>query len=80
MELSHWTNLIYDKLEGWTTIFIKMLPNLVLAIIVVAAGYFLAKLIRNVSYKVTQRVSSSDSVSGVVSVILQTLTNLPDHL
>ena len=51
-----------------------MLPNLVLAIIVVAAAYFLAKLIRNVSYKVTQRVSSSDSVSGVVSVILQTLT------
>jgi small conductance mechanosensitive channel len=74
MELSHWTTLIYDKLEGWTTIFIKMLPNLVLAIIVVAAAYFLAKLIRNVSYKVTQRVSSSDSVSGVVSVILQTLT------
>ena len=74
MELSRWTTLIFDKLEDWTTTFIKMLPNLVLAIIVVAAAYFLAKLVRNVSYKVTQRISNSDSVSSVVSVILQTLT------
>jgi len=74
MELSRWTTLIFDKLEGWTTTFIKMLPNLVLAFIVVAAGYFLSKLVRNISTKVTQRISHSDSVSSVVSVILQTLT------
>jgi len=74
MELSRWTTLIFDKLEGWTTTFIKMLPNLVLAFIVVAAGYFLSKLVRNISTKVTQRISNSDSVSSVVSVILQTLT------
>jgi small conductance mechanosensitive channel len=74
MELSRWTTLIFDKLERWTTIFIKMLPNLVLAIIVVAAAYFLAKLVRNITYKVTRRISNSDSVSSVVSVILQTLT------
>jgi small conductance mechanosensitive channel len=73
MELSRWTTLIFEKLEDWTTTFIKMLPNLILAIIIIAAAYFLAKLARNVSYKVTQRVSKSDSVSGVVSVILQTL-------
>jgi small-conductance mechanosensitive channel len=40
----------------------------------VAAGYFLSKLVRNISTKVTQRISNSDSVSSVVSVILQTLT------
>jgi small conductance mechanosensitive channel len=74
MELTRWTTLIVDKLEAWTTTFIKMLPNLGLAIIVVAAAYFLAKLVRNVSYKVTQRISNSNSVSSVVSVIMQTLT------
>ena len=74
MELSHWTTLIFEKLQGWTTTFIKMLPNLVLAVILIAAAYFIAKLVRNVSYKVTQRISKSDSVSSVVSVILQTLT------
>jgi small conductance mechanosensitive channel len=51
-----------------------MLPNLVLAIVVVVTAYFIAKIVRNISYKLTQRISSSDSVSSVVSVILQTLT------
>jgi small conductance mechanosensitive channel len=37
------------------------------------AAYFIAKLIRRVSYKITLRISKSDSISSVVSVILQTV-------
>lgn len=72
MNLSQWTNLIFEKLEGWITTFIKMLPNLVMAIVVIVIGYLIARLVRSFSYKVTLRISKSDSVSGVVSVILQT--------
>jgi small conductance mechanosensitive channel len=76
MDIPHWTKLIFEKLEGWVTTIIKMLPNLMLAVIVIAAGYFVARLIRRFSYKVTLRISNSDSVSGVISVILQTMVVL----
>jgi small conductance mechanosensitive channel len=51
-----------------------MLPNLAISIVIVVVAYFIAKLVRNISFKITQRISKSDSVSGVISVILQTLT------
>ena len=53
-----------------------MLPNLILAVLVLAAAYFVAKLIRRLSYKMTLRISKSDSVSSVVSVIMQTMAIL----
>lgn len=76
MDIPHWTNLIFEKLEGWVTTFIKMLPNLMLAIVVIGVGYFIARLIQRFSYKVTLRISNSDSVSSVISVILQTMAVL----
>jgi small conductance mechanosensitive channel len=74
MDIRPWTTLILEKLESWFTILIKMLPNLAIAIVIIVVAYFIAKLVRNISFKITQRISKSDSVSGVVSVILQTLT------
>jgi small conductance mechanosensitive channel len=74
MDIRHWTTLILEKLYSWLTLFVKMLPNLAIAIVVIVVAYFFAKLVRNVSFRVTQRISKSDSISSVVSVILQTLT------
>ena len=76
MEIARWTTLIFNKLERWVQTFIKMLPNLILAVLVLAAAYFVAKLIRRLSYKMTLRISKSDSVSSVVSVIMQTMAIL----
>lgn len=73
MDIVHWTNLILEKLERWGTTFVKMLPNLILAIIVVVIAYFIGNLIRKLSYRVTLRISDSDSVSSVVSIILKYL-------
>ena len=73
MDITHWTTLIYSKLERWLQALIKMLPNMILAFLVIAVGYLIAKLVRRLSYSVTLRISKSDSVSSVVSVILQTL-------
>jgi small conductance mechanosensitive channel len=74
MEIARWGTLIFDKLERWGTTLIKMLPNLTMAVIVLVAAYFIARLIRHLAYKTTFRISKSDSVSSVVSVILQSLT------
>jgi small conductance mechanosensitive channel len=65
---------VLDKLQGWVATFIKMLPNIVIAALVITAAYFIGKVVRRVSYRITYRISNSDSVSSVVSVILQTLT------
>lgn len=73
MELERWTALILKKLEGWLQTFIKMLPNMVIAALVLLAMYFAGKFVRKITYKLTLRISKSDTVAGVVSVVLQTL-------
>jgi len=76
MDIAHWTKLIIKKLEGWITLIIKMLPNLILAIAILTAAYFIAKLIRKISYKATYRISKSDSISSVISVVLQMMATI----
>jgi len=73
MDIANWTGLIFKKLERWLAAFIKMLPNILIATVILVAAYFIAKLIRKISYKLTLRISKSDSISSVVSVILQTV-------
>src|SRR3990170_5754223 len=76
MDIAHWTKLIIKKLEGWITLIIKMLPNLILAIAILTAAYFIAKLIRKISYKATYRISKSDSISSVISVVIQMMVTI----
>ncbi len=73
MEISHWTSLVLNKLERWLAAFIKLLPNMLIATVILVAAYFIAKLVRRFSYKLTLRISKSDSISSVISVVLQTL-------
>ncbi|MGC3943598.1 MAG: mechanosensitive ion channel [Chryseolinea sp.] len=73
MEFEHWTGLILKKLQGWLQTFIKMLPNMIIAALVLVAMYFIGKLVKKISYKISYRISHSDSVASVVSVVLQTM-------
>jgi len=50
--LSEGLNKLFDKLEGWGTGLIKMLPNLIIAIFVVLIFYGLSKW----GYKLTRRI------------------------
>jgi small conductance mechanosensitive channel len=73
MELEHGVALVIKKLQGWVATFIKMLPNMLIAALVIAAAYFAAKLVKRFSYRIALRISKSDSVASVLAVILQTL-------
>lgn len=73
MDFERGTELIFSKLERWLATFIRMLPNMIIAILVLVAAYFIARLVRRFSFKLAARVSRSNSVAGVVSVILQLL-------
>jgi small conductance mechanosensitive channel len=73
MQFEHGAELVIKKLQGWLATFIKMLPNMAIAAVVVVAAYFAAKLVRRLSYKISLRIFKSDSIAGVISVILQML-------
>lgn len=46
MDITNAWNLIADKVESWFTVAIEMLPNLVVALLVIIAFYVLGRLIR----------------------------------
>jgi small conductance mechanosensitive channel len=65
-------NLIQEKLEEWWLYSVKMLPNFLLAIVVLIAFILVAKLIRKVSYNFLLRISKSISVSSLLSGVIYT--------
>lgn len=62
--------LVTDKLEGWLSALIKMLPNLVVAVIIVIVFYLLARLARNGVNKLFHRISGNHAVNNLFSNIV----------
>jgi small conductance mechanosensitive channel len=71
--VNNWVDLIWNKLSRWGTALVKMLPNLLLAIVVMAGFIIAAKLIKRLTEKIVHRLSGSESVTGLVSSIIYTL-------
>jgi small conductance mechanosensitive channel len=67
--MEKWIALIKDKLQSWLVSFVKMLPNLVLAILIFVACYFLARLLRKLIYKLLLKISHQPAISGLFSSI-----------
>jgi small conductance mechanosensitive channel len=67
--MEKWMGLIREKLESWLVSFVKMLPNLVLAILIFVAFYYVAKLIRRLLYRLLLKVSHQPAISGLFSSI-----------
>lgn len=60
-----WTDVIHQKLHGWAVGCLKMLPNLLLAIALWLAFFFLARLFRRFGEPVTRRLTHSRAVGGL---------------
>lgn len=69
MEVKNWLELIQEKLINWWVALIKMLPNMVLAILVFTAFFFVARLIRGWVNRLMLRISDSPSLSGLFATI-----------
>lgn len=65
MNLDHAFRLIFDKLHFWLTEFVKMLPNLALAVFIVVIGLFIAKWIRNYAQKLFAKFSPTNTLAGL---------------
>lgn len=67
MDLNKAYNLVVGKLNEWLDALIKMLPNFVVAILVVIVFYFIARIIKNAVHKLLNKVSSHHSINHLLS-------------
>jgi small conductance mechanosensitive channel len=62
--------LVYDKIDSWFENFITMLPNLVVAVIVIVLFYILAKFLRRLTEKLLAKRVSQKSVRSLITKLV----------
>lgn len=67
---------VQNKLNSWLMMFIDMLPNFAVAIIVLIAFVFLAKLIRKIMVNIFQRTYANVELSKIISKIVHIIVIL----
>lgn len=68
--MDKWIELIRQKLSAWATEFVRLLPNLVIAILVFIIFFFLAKLARRFSQKLMLKISRRPVISGLMATVV----------
>lgn len=63
-------NLVADKLETWIETFIRMLPNLVIALLVLIVFYVLGKIIRNAVKKLLSKATDNKTIINLLETIV----------
>lgn len=76
MNYAHWGDLIWDKLHRWTTSAIKMLPNMVVAVLVIIAFFLIARFVKMLAYKFVLKISHTPALSGLVSNLFSVIVTL----
>jgi small conductance mechanosensitive channel len=70
MDVNKAYHLILDKLTTWMDELIKMLPNILLAAIVLVLGFFIAKRIKRFAGKIITRFSDNKTLNGLFASIV----------
>lgn len=70
MEIKKYYDIIIQKLIAWSEQLVEMLPNFLLAILVLVAFVYLGKIIRNLTQKLLVRTLNNNSLSLIVSKII----------
>lgn len=70
MDLGHWIALIRQKLVHWAVAFVKLLPNLVLAILVFLFFFFAARFVRRFFYRMFFKMSEKTTISDLFSTVI----------
>jgi len=63
-------NTAVDKVESWLNTFIDLLPNIVLAILIMIAAFFAAKVIANVSRKYIVKFGGDKTIASFLQRII----------
>ncbi|EPR71086.1 mechanosensitive ion channel family protein [Cyclobacterium qasimii] len=70
MEINKYYDIVVQKLIGWSELLVKMLPNFVLAVVVLIAFFFAGRLVRNLSVKLLDRAIKNKSLSSIISKVI----------
>jgi small conductance mechanosensitive channel len=70
MDVNEAYKLITQKLTTWLHEFIKLLPNILLSAIILVLGFFIAKKIRKVAFKLIGKVSHNKTLNNLFSSIV----------
>ncbi len=70
MDINEAYKLIMEKLTEWMQGFVKMLPNILLAAVVLVIGLFLAKRIKKIAAKLIARVSTNTTLNNLFTSII----------
>lgn len=67
MNLANAWNLLARKMAGWTRQFVLLLPNLLLAVLIILITWLVARLVRGVVARLLKRVSHSEQVNWLLA-------------
>src|ERR1700710_1200761 len=67
MDIEKTWNLLVGKLLGWSRGFILLLPNLLVAVLVLVGFWLAAKLVRSLLLRFLHRVSHSEQVTRLLA-------------
>ncbi len=70
LDLNEATRLVSEKLIIWIKQFIKLLPNIVLAAVVLVLGIYVAKFIRKVALKLIRKVSHVETINTLFGSVI----------
>ena len=73
LNISKAINIVIEKVEGWLELLTNMLPNFVVAILVLVLFYFLSKMVRYGARKVMARFIEQPAIIGLLSTIISIL-------
>lgn len=70
MDINNAFDLVTDKLTVWVKEFIKLIPNIALAALILVLGFYIAKTIRNLSGKVISRLIKNEPLDKLFSSLI----------
>lgn len=70
MDINKISNLITEKLTDWAEALIKLLPNIVMAAVVMVIGFYLAKFVRKISRKLISKISNNITLNNLFSSVI----------
>ncbi|CAN5821853.1 hypothetical protein BH11BAC3_BH11BAC3_36090 [soil metagenome] len=74
MEVNKIYELIMDKLSTWVREFVRMLPNILLATVILVVGLFIAKKAKKFTARIIGKFSSNSTLNSLVDSIVYIFT------
>lgn len=74
MEINEALSLLTDKLFEWIKALIGMLPNIILAALIVVLGIYVSKLIRRLSLRLISKISPIETINSLFASVMYVIS------